>query len=99
MRESYIENYFRKECVKQGMKSLKMLPTFEFGIPDRMALFKGVSGFAEIKAPGKEPRTVQLHYMRGLKKAGFFVGVVDSKESALKWIEDFKTHVKELTGC
>ena len=74
-----------------------MLPTFESGMPDRQVLFLGASGFAEIKAPGKKPRPLQVSFLNELGKAGSFVGVVDSYESALQWIEDFKDHVELLT--
>lgn len=98
-RESSIEKYFVKKCKGAGIrKCIKMVPTYENGIPDRMALLNGVSGFAEIKAPGKKPRPLQVSYMRSLEEAGFFVGVVDSKESALRWIEEFKVHVEYLVG-
>ena len=94
--ESSIERHFVKQAKKSGMKCVKMIPTFENGIPDRMVIYAGASGFAEIKAPGKKPRPLQVSYMKELQNKGCFVGVVDSKESALKWIEDFKIHVEDI---
>jgi hypothetical protein len=93
--ESSIEKYFVKECKKRKMKILKMIPTFEAGIPDRQVLFKGISGFAELKAPTKKPRVLQVAYMKNLKNAGFFVGVIDSRESALQWIAEFTAHIEK----
>lgn len=93
MRESSIEKYFVKKCKAEGMLIFKMSPTYNIGIPDRQVLFRGVAGFAEIKAPGKEPRALQIAFLDELSKAGSFTGVVDSKESAIKWIEHFRIHV------
>lgn len=92
MRESSIERYFVQQCKYRGMKVIKMVPTFEMGIPDRQVLWKGVSGFAEIKAPGKKPRANQVAYMKALSDAGFYTGVVDSRESAIAWIHGFTSH-------
>jgi hypothetical protein len=96
--ENSIEKYFLRKCKEAGMRPMKMLPTFESGVPDRIVLFRGCSGFAELKRPGKEPRHLQISFLKELGKAGSFVGVVDSKESALAWISDFLDHVEEITG-
>lgn len=93
MSESYIEKYFARMCKETKLKSFKMLPTFEAGMPDRIVLYRGVAGFAEIKAPGKKPRQLQAVFLDELNKAGSFTGVVDSKDSALNWIQDFINYV------
>lgn len=95
--ENSIERYFVQKCKEAGMKAIKMIPTFEAGIPDRQILYAGVSGFAEIKAPGQKPRPLQIAYMDSLKLAGFFVGVIDSKESAVEWINNFHKHATDDT--
>jgi hypothetical protein len=95
--ESSIEQYFVRKCKENGMKVIKMIPTFEAGIPDRQVLYAGVSGFAEIKAPGRKPRALQVAYLNGLEQAGFFVGVIDSKEAANLWIEKFHKHATDAT--
>jgi hypothetical protein len=94
MSESYIEKYFVAKCKEAGMRSFKMLPTFEAGMPDRIVLYRGVAGFAEIKATGKKPRQLQAVFLDELKKAGSFTGVVDTKTSALNWIQDFENYVE-----
>jgi hypothetical protein len=94
MSESSIEKYFVAKCKEAGMRSFKMLPTYEAGMPDRIVLYKGLSGFAEIKAPGKKPRQLQAVFLQELRKAGSFTGVVDSKDSALNWIKDFDNYVE-----
>jgi hypothetical protein len=99
MSESSIEKFFAERCKKEGMRSFKMLPTYEAGMPDRIALYKGFAGFAEIKATGKKPRKLQAVFLEELRKAGNFTGVIDSKTSAMVWINDFKfwVEVKKLT--
>lgn len=94
MSESSIEKYFVAKCKEAGMRSFKMLPTYEAGMPDRIVLYRGVAGFAEIKAPGKKPRQLQAVFLEELQKAGSFTGVVDSKDSALNWIQDFLNYVE-----
>lgn len=93
MSESSIEKYFVAKCKEAGMRSFKMLPTFEAGMPDRIVLYNGISGFAEIKAPGKKPRKLQAVFLQELKNAGFFTGVIDSKTCVHVWLNDFKIHV------
>ena len=96
MSESSIEKYFVAKCKEAGMRSLKMLPTFEAGMPDRIVLYKGVAGFAEIKAPGKKPRKLQAVFLDELEKAGSYTGVVDSKDQADWWIMCFEAFVESL---
>jgi hypothetical protein len=94
--ESSIEKYFVRKCKEQKMKVIKMVPTFECGMPDRQVLFLGVSGFCELKRPGAVPKKHQVAYLNELSKAGFFTGVVDSKESAQQWILDFVKHCNTI---
>ena len=52
-------------------------PGFD-GMPDRLVLLPGgVMAFAELKAPGKKPRPLQLARHRLLRKLGFKVYVID----------------------
>lgn len=94
--EASIEAYFRTQCKKMGIKTVKMVPIYEAGIPDRQVLFRGVSGFCELKRPGKKAKPHQIAYLKELHKAGFYTGVVDSKESAKEWLEGFLEHVKNI---
>ena len=51
------------------------------GMPDRLILLPGARlAFAELKAPGKKPRALQLARHRQLKKLGFVVYVIDGTE-------------------
>ncbi len=96
MSESSIEKYFVAKCKEAGMRSFKMLPTYEAGMPDRIVLYKGVAGFAEIKAPGKKPRKRQAVFLDELEKAGNYTGIVDGKGSADWWLKCFEAFVESL---
>ena len=51
------------------------------GMPDRLILMPGGRlVFAELKAPGKKPRPLQLHRHDQLRSLGFQVFVVDAPE-------------------
>ena len=48
------------------------------GWPDRIVLLPGGHiGFVEVKAPGKEPRKLQLHRHEQLRQMGFKVFILD----------------------
>lgn len=48
------------------------------GMPDRLILLPGgCAAFAELKAPGKRPRPLQLRRKRQLETLGFRVYVID----------------------
>ena len=55
-------------------------PNFD-GMPDRLILLPGGKiAFAELKAPGKKPRPLQIARHNTLMKFGFRVYVIDSVE-------------------
>ena len=55
-------------------------PSFS-GMPDRLLLFPdGKLAFAEIKAPGRKPRPLQISRIEKLRSLGFKVYVIDSIE-------------------
>lgn len=50
-------------------------------MPDRLILFPGGKiAFAELKAPGKKPRPLQIARHKVLMKLGFRVYIIDSVE-------------------
>jgi len=57
---------------------VKLVPTYEAGIPDRLVLYKSCAVFVELKKPGEKPRKLQLAYMQQLERLGFECCVVDS---------------------
>lgn len=94
MRESVIESYLVSQVKKIGGKAIKMIPTYENGIPDRLVLFNGKAIFVELKAPGEEPRKLQVLYARELDLAGFPVSVIDTKAGVDAFIHDLGTAPK-----
>ena len=70
------------EAVKaaDGM-CLKFVSPGMDGMPDRLVLMPGGHmAFAELKAPGKKPRPLQLHRHAQLRALEFQVFVVDAPE-------------------
>ena len=78
MREKQIEQKLVKAVKARGGVCPKLVcPAFD-GMPDRLVLLPdGHVGFAEVKAPGKKPRTLQLSRHRLLRNLGFRVYVLD----------------------
>ena len=81
MREQQIEQKLVQAVRKKGGLCLKFVsPNFD-GMPDRLILLpSGKIAFAELKAPGKKPRPLQIARHKALMKLGFRVFVVDSVE-------------------
>ena len=65
-------------------------PGFD-GMPDRLALLPdGRMVFAEIKAPGKKPRPLQMSRHRLLRSLGYRVFIIDSEDGIEKMIDEMK---------
>lgn len=81
MREKEIEQKLVKAVKASGGIAPKFVsPGFD-GMPDRLVLLpRGIMAFAELKAPGKKPRPLQLARHRLLRKLGFKVYVIDVPE-------------------
>ena len=78
MKEKQIEQKLVQTVKAQGGICPKLVsPGFD-GMPDRMALLPGGRiGFVEVKAPGKEPRKLQMHRHEQLRLLGQKVYVLD----------------------
>lgn len=81
MCENQIELKLVQAVRKIGGMCLKFVsPNFD-GMPDRVILLPGGKiAFAELKAPGKKPRPLQIARHKVLMKLGFRVYVIDSAE-------------------
>lgn len=92
MNEKQIESKLTMTVKKTGGIALKLTcPSFA-GMPDRLILLPdGHIGFAELKAPGKNPRPLQLARHRLLRKLGFKVYVIDSIEQIGGMIDEIQT--------
>ena len=81
MREKNIEQKLVKAVKSAGGIAPKLTcPGFD-GMPDRLVLMpEGRIGFVEVKAPGKEPRPLQVRRHEMLRNLGFKVYVLDDPE-------------------
>lgn len=80
-REESVESRLNTKIKLMGGWSIKLLPTFIRGIPDRMCLLPGGRVFfVETKATGKTPRKSQLLIHKRLINLGFKVYVIDDYE-------------------
>lgn len=90
MREAEIEKFLVKQVTKRGGLALKLNSTSMAGLPDRMVLWKNSHIlFVELKAPGKKIRSLQAAAHRVLKRLGFQILVIDSKEKVLEMMDDY----------
>ena len=86
MREKEVEQALIKQVRKAGGLCLKFVSPGWAGAPDRLCLLpKGRVCFIELKAPGKKPRPLQERRAEQLRRLGFDVAVIDSKEGAMRY--------------
>ncbi len=79
-REKFTEQKLVKEVKKRGGLCEKW-NSGTSGWPDRIVILpEGKLAFVEVKAPGKEPRPLQLHRHEQLRSLGYKVYVLDSPE-------------------
>lgn len=77
MREKYIEQQLTRTVKSRGGLCEKW-NSGTSGWPDRIILLPdGKFGFVEVKAPGKEPRPLQVHRHEQLRALGYLVFVLD----------------------
>ena len=78
MKEKDVEKALVRAVEKAGGLCWKFTSPGTDGVPDRLVLLPGGRmSFAEVKAPGKEPRALQKIRHEELKKLGFRVYVID----------------------
>lgn len=88
MNESAIERFLVNGVRKMGGYALKLAPTYS-GLPDRLVILPdGVARFIELKADGGKPRAQQLLWQKRLRSLGFESEIINSKESAIRFLED-----------
>ena len=81
MREKIIEQKLVKAVHGMGGLALKFVSPGMDGVPDRLILLPcGRMAFAEVKAPGKRLRPLQVKRKRQLESLGFRVYVIDSPD-------------------
>ena len=89
MKESQLERKLVHSVVHAGGLALKFTSPGMAGVPDRLILLpEGRIAFAELKAPGKKPRPLQLHRHTQLRALGFRVYVIDSPDQIGEMLHD-----------
>ena len=92
MREKTIEQKLVNATKNGGGLAPKFVsPGFD-GMPDRLVLLPGGKiGFVEVKAPGKEPRPLQVARHELLRRLGFKVYVLDDPEQIGGILDEIRT--------
>ena len=92
MREKTIEQHLVKAVKNSGGIAPKLVsPGFD-GMPDRLVLLQGGKiGFVEVKAPGKEPRPLQVARHGLLRRLGFKVYVLDDPDQIGGILDEIRT--------
>ena len=81
MREKLTEKILTVQARKSGGIALKFTSPGMDGMPDRLVLMPGGRmAFVEVKAPGRKPRPLQESRHSMLRRLGFRVYVLDSRE-------------------
>ena len=92
--EREVERALIRAVKRAGGKCLKFVSPCCAGVPNRICLLPGGKMFfAEVKRPGGKSRPLQAKRHSELRKLGFEVCVIDSKEEC-----DEVTRVPEVCG-
>lgn len=93
MLEKDIESKLTKAVKAERGRSYKFVSPGNSGVPDRIvALPGGCIGFVELKQKGKAPTKLQELQIARLRKAGFYVTVLDDIEDIPKVLSEIKLH-------
>jgi hypothetical protein len=92
MKEKDIEQHLVSAvCQRHGLCPKWVSPGFD-GVPDRIILLPcGRVAFAELKAPGKKLRPLQLRRKRQLEALGFRVYVIDHPDQIGGALDELQT--------
>ena len=91
MREKVLEKKLAEDVKRRGGLCEKW-NSGTSGWPDRIVLLPaGKYGFVEVKAPGEEPRPLQLHRHKQLRQLGYKVYVLDDKDRIGEILDDIQT--------
>jgi len=96
VKESTIEEYFRKQCVKRGWLCEKFTSPSKRSVPDRVVTMPGRIIFVELKAPGKKPTELQKKDHERRSRLGHDVWVIDTKEKVDGFIRRYKERFEDV---
>ena len=92
MREKIIEQHLVNAVKNSGGNAPKLVSTGFDGMPDRLVQLPGGKiGFVEVKAPGKEPRPLQVARHGLLRRLGFKVYILDAPEQIGGILDEIRT--------
>ena len=92
MTEKDIEEYLRLGVKKLGGVAFKFTSPGNSGVPDRLIVMpENRIYFVELKRPGGKTSPLQNRQISRLKDLGCRVLVVDSKESAERFLNDIQS--------
>lgn len=87
--EKAIEKYLTEQIKARGGLCLKFAGVAEAGYPDRLiCLPGGITAWAELKSKGKKPARLQQMRHAQLRKLGYRVYVIDSKDGVRELIRE-----------
>ena len=91
MRERTLERKLTQSVANMGGLALKFVSPGLAGVPDRLLLFpEGKIAFVEMKAPGKQPTSLQRLRHAQLRNLGFRVYVLDDLVQIRKLLDEMK---------
>ena len=91
MREKTLERKLVEAATRMGGLALKFTSPGMAGVPDRLLLFpNGKIVFVEMKAPGKQPTSLQRLRHAQLRNLGFRVYVLDDLVQIRKLLDEMK---------
>lgn len=95
MREKDIESKLRDGIKKLGGIAYKFTSPGNNGVPDRIVMLpRGIIKFVELKRPGGKTSKIQDMQIARIKKLGFDVRVIDSKDGVNSFVEECKNDIQ-----
>lgn len=82
--EHALELYLQREAKKQDVLCYKFTSPAQNGVPDRILMANGHIRFVELKAPGEQPRPLQISVINRMRKHGAVVHITDSRAEIRK---------------
>jgi hypothetical protein len=87
MLEAELESYFRAQCKRLGLLTIKLNIQQNRGYPDRLVLWKGKAYFSELKTLVGKQTPLQKFRASELEVRGFPVPVLRTKEQIKEYLE------------
>ena len=92
MREKQVEQALVRAVHRMGGIAAKFVSPGWAGVPDRLVLLPGGRmAFAELKAPGENPRPLQVRRKRQLEALGFSVYVIDHPDQIGEMLDEVRS--------